>query len=485
MSVKERWRARLREAERGRERSREVERGRERSSETSSERSREVERVRAREKELNHSSCLARQRASPLHAHTHHGPLRKVFAARSPTFLPLTLVGCVRRAELQARAETCPTPHPPTRSSSTTLFTSSLGPSCKLCWRQTLRSSSLQWLSYFQQTGSFWFPNRTIESVKKRKVSNLYTILTCTDRLHKAFSHLTKCFSTENLNNTYMDQIHSTQQPTAERMEFSWALPNLNSTLMYQVQKTQQATAGQMDFSLDLPTTWSLALNDHSAAVEDCETVSRKRARIQGNNTDFDGLSRNLFADFREADDPFTGADFQHLSVGSSLIELDLKEQVLGFLARHKPHLMSMDLTQQIRSALKARFGACFPKTLSTKLKKQLTMSAAVLVLIYGFDNKRDVLYVHRNPNHSTAGQTEAQIEATVRKNKVRGVMLVVRHFKVDKRSLGRSLKWALGCPSSGNSSRETFLFHNMHIDFAKAKRKLLYFGDQEQRQCS
>lgn len=252
----------------------------------------------------------------------------------------------------------------------------------------------------------------------------------------------------------------------------------------------------QMDLDW-VPNTWPcgtqpLAPIDEPSAVAEVETLPAKRARFTENScggTDVHELSiHSLFSDFgeEEDDDPFAALDLGDLlppPAEPSWIELQLKQRLAGFLAQHLPHLVSLDVTPQIRRAVEACFGETVPvcaQPLSPAMNRKLNMTAAVLALIYGLGNKRDVLFIHPKTNRSSqVVSTEAQLEKSLRRNPIEGVVVVQRHFKVDKRSLCRSLKWALGCPSCGSSSKETFLCHKKHMNFAKAKQKLLYFGDQ------
>eukprot|EP00750_Incisomonas_marina_P000715 INCI10474.2.p1 GENE.INCI10474.2~~INCI10474.2.p1 ORF type:complete len:187 (+),score=16.41 INCI10474.2:154-714(+) len=178
------------------------------------------------------------------------------------------------------------------------------------------------------------------------------------------------------------------------------------------------------------------------------------------------------FPAFRENDDPLIPLDLVDVPVGPivhppepSRIEQILLQRLDRFLAEHFPHATPIDLGPQIRCAVEAFPGGDIQGPLSPEMDNKLNMTVSVLVLIYVLGNTRDVLFKYTN--------------AIVTKKKVRGIMLVARHFNVDKRSLGRSLKWALGCPSSGSSSKETFLFRNNHINYAQAMQKLLYFGNQ------
>ena len=168
---------------------------------------------------------------------------------------------------------------------------------------------------------------------------------------------------------------------------------------------------------------------------------------------------------------------------GPSWVEQEVQRRLDAFLTTCLPKVEPLDLTQQIRCAVEAYFPQGVPSRehpLNTVTKKMLDTSAAVLALIYYRDNTRGALFIHLHPNRSTAGKTEDQIEATVQTEKIRGVVKVGSHFGVDKRTLGRKVKCALGCPSSGSGKNEKFLRHNQHISYAQAQAKLLYFGDQQ-----
>ena len=263
-----------------------------------------------------------------------------------------------------------------------------------------------------------------------------------------------------------------------------------------------------MDFDSSSPTAWSRGQrplgSNEAVAGEELEPFG-KRIRIQDsfNNTDSDGINRHRFSFGDEdslssdsEDDVMTlfpvhmASDLQdvfapcHLDVllpQQSWLERGVLERVNYYLVQCMPYAVLTDLSGQIRCAIDAFCGAAIPREdpLDEEMDSTMSMSASVLVLINVLGNNRGALYIHTDPNRSTAGQTEAQIEAAVTRNNVIGITQVARFFNVDKRSLGRSLKWALGCPSSGSSSKETFLFHNNHINYAQAKQKLLYFGNQ------
>lgn len=200
---------------------------------------------------------------------------------------------------------------------------------------------------------------------------------------------------------------------------------------------------------------------------------------------DEDGGLQTSASDFFSFDEPMLPWAMEQgvVQESPSWVEQELQGRLEAFRTTCLPHVAPLDFTQQIRFAVEAYFPQGVPPPrehpLSAKLDKMLAMTAAVIALIRFLGNTRRALFIHQHPNRSTAGKTRDQIEATVRTKKVFGVAMVVRHFNVKKRSLGRSLKWALGCRSSGSGKKEKFLRHNQHISYDQAKKKLLYFGDQ------